>query len=160
MFDIVSLAISKEVGTWEVDLKNSVGFGSNFTLSWHTLFPVAAVRPRYGNTNNMCARWFKWLFYLSCQAWETFVNKPRGYSLVSVESCHLWMTKNYWKGCDIKKTTNCYWVWVFVSFKEQATFLKPSKSSYFDMSWRKKNRLSTPSAITVFSSLGAGFCLC
>lgn len=33
VFDIVSLAISKEVGTWEVDLKSSVGFGSNFTLS-------------------------------------------------------------------------------------------------------------------------------
>lgn len=26
VFDIVSLAISKEVGTWEVDLKSSVGF--------------------------------------------------------------------------------------------------------------------------------------
>lgn len=33
VFDIVSLAVSKEVGTWEVDLKSSVGFGSNFTLS-------------------------------------------------------------------------------------------------------------------------------
>lgn len=33
VFDIVSSAISKEVGTWEVDLKSSVGFGSNFTLS-------------------------------------------------------------------------------------------------------------------------------
>lgn len=33
VFDIVSLAISKEVGSWDVDLKSSVGFGSNFTLS-------------------------------------------------------------------------------------------------------------------------------
>lgn len=32
-FDILHLAMCKEVGTWEVDLKNNVGFGANFTLS-------------------------------------------------------------------------------------------------------------------------------
>lgn len=38
MSDIVSSAISKEAGTWEVDLKSSIGFGSNFTHSPHTLY--------------------------------------------------------------------------------------------------------------------------
>lgn len=56
MSDIVSSAISKEAGTWEVDLKSSIGFGSNFTLSRHTLFLSAAVRPRYGNANNVGVR--------------------------------------------------------------------------------------------------------
>lgn len=55
MSDIVSWAISEEAGTWEVDLKSSVGLGSNFTLLRHTLFLSAAARPRYGNANNVGA---------------------------------------------------------------------------------------------------------
>lgn len=39
-----------------MDLKSRIGFGSNFTLSRHTLFLSAAVRPRYGNANNVGAR--------------------------------------------------------------------------------------------------------
>lgn len=59
-------------------------FGSNFTLSRHTLFPLAAVRPRYGNANNMCARGFKWLSHLNRQAWgERVVYKPAGCSFVN-----------------------------------------------------------------------------
>lgn len=48
--------MSKEAGTWEVDLKSSIGLGSNFTLSPHTLFLSAAVRLRYGNASNVGAR--------------------------------------------------------------------------------------------------------
>lgn len=78
--DIVSSAISKEAGTWEVDLKSSIGFGSNFTLSRHTLFLSAAARPRYGNANNVGVRGLRGLFASTTPSLSSTVqqNQVRG----------------------------------------------------------------------------------